>query len=133
MALTSITIQEATLSGRTKIMAIDIQIFLDNLLMGVGPGSAHSLRLEYGYETAVAAHSEFTRMLAEHGLFGAISLFSIILLSFIEYKKRTGINQILLACFSFFSLLTMFHSAFRIALAGFIYGFSYVLLRFDKE
>ena len=133
MALTSISVQEATLSGRTKIMAIDIQIFLDNLLMGVGPGSAHALRWEYGYETAVAAHSEFTRMLAEHGLFGAISLFSIIILSVIEYKQREGLNQILLACFSIFSLLTMFHSAFRIALAGYIYGFSYVLLKFDKE
>ena len=32
--------QQSTLAGRTKIMAIDLEIFLDNILMGVGPGSA---------------------------------------------------------------------------------------------
>ena len=101
--------------------------------MGVGPGSAHHLRWEYGYDVAVAAHSEFTRMLAEHGIFGVISLFSIVTLSFIEYRKRVGANKILIACFSAFSLLTMFHSAFRIALAGYIYGLSYAFLKIDEE
>ena len=120
-------------TGRTKIMAIDIRIFLDNILVGVGPGGAHGLRQEYGYETAVAAHSEFTRMLAEHGIFGLISLSSILLLSMQEYRKRKDYNKVLLACLSIFGILTMFHSAFRIALAGYIYGLSYVLLIFDKK
>jgi len=101
--------------------------------MGVGPGAAHHLRYEYGYGAAVAAHSEFTRMLAEHGIFGLISLFSIMSLSIIEYYKRRKINKILLACFSTFSLLTMFHSAFRIALAGYIYGLSYIILKTDRK
>ena len=97
--------------------------------MGVGPGAAHDLRWRYGYEYTVAAHSEFTRMLAEHGLFGAISLISILLLSFLEYKKRVGYNRVFLACMSMLAILTMFHSAFRIALPGFIYGLSYVILK----
>ena len=79
---------KGTISGRAKIMALDLEIFRDYPLMGVGPGAAHHLRWRYGYGQTVAAHSEFTRMLAEHGLFGAISLLSILLLSFLEYKKK---------------------------------------------
>lgn len=120
--------QEANITGRAKIMALDLEIFRDNFLMGVGPGAARDLRWRYGYGTVVGAHSEFTRMLAEHGLFGLISLLSILILSFKEYKRRVDYNKVLLGCMSIFGILTMFHSAFRIALPGYIYGLSYVIL-----
>ena len=81
----------------------------------------------------VGAHSEFTRMLAEHGLFGLISLLSILILSFKEYKRRVDYNKVILGCMSIFGILTMFHSAFRIALPGYIYGLSYVILRLRQK
>ena len=125
--------QQSIVLGRTKIMSIDLQIFRDNFWMGVGPGAGHHLRLVYGYGIAVAAHSEFTRMLAEHGLFGLISLFSILILSYQEYRKRVDYNKVLLGCMSIFGILTMFHSAFRIALPGYIYGLSYVIINLQKK
>ncbi len=125
--------QQTTLFGRTKIMAIDLQIFMDNFWMGVGPGAGHHLRWIYGYENAVGAHSEFTRMLSEHGFFGLISLLSILILSYQEYRKRIDYNKVLLGCMSLFSILTMFHSAFRLALPGYIYGLSYVVLNLQKK
>ena len=131
--LSVINPNQTTLSGRAHIMALDFQIFKDNFLMGVGPGAARDLRWRYGYGSVVGAHSEFTRMLAEHGLFGLISLLSILLLSYQEYRKRLDYNKVLLGCLSLFSILTMFHSAFRIALPGFIYGLSYVILNFQKK
>ena len=133
MELANMGVWQGSLTGRTKIMAIDLNIFLNHPIMGVGPGAAHKLRYEYGYGAAVAAHSEFTRMLAEHGIFGLISIFSIMSLSIIEYYKRDNVNKVLLACFSTFSLLTMFHSAFRIALAGYIYGLSYVIFKINRK
>jgi len=133
MALADMGVGQGPLTGRTKIMAIDLNIFMNNPIMGVGPGAAHHLRYEYGYGAAVAAHSEFTRMLAEHGIFGLISIFSITALSIFEYYKRDKTNKVLLACFSTFSLLTMFHSAFRIALAGYIYGLSYIILKINRK
>ena len=66
--------------------------------MGVGPGGGDAERWIYGYGSTVGAHSEFTRMLAEHGLFGLISLISILLLSYFEYRKRVDYNRM------FFSL-----------------------------
>ncbi len=125
--------QENIKSGRVKIMAIDLQIFRDNFLMGVGPGAGHHLRMIYGYGSAVGTHSEFTRMLAEHGLFGLISLLSIIILSYQEYRKRIDYNKVILGCMSIFGILTMSHSAFRIALPGFIYGLSYIVLNIREK
>ena len=124
---------QGTISGRAKIMVLDFQIFKDNFLMGVGPGAAGDLRWKYGFGMRVGAHSEFTRMLAEHGLFGLISLLSILLLSYNEYKKRVDYNRVFLATMSMLAILTMFHSAFRIALPGFIYGISYVILTFRNR
>ena len=125
--------QETKLTGRAKIMALDLEIFRDNFLMGVGPGVARELRWRYGYSIEIGAHSEFTRMLSEHGLFGLISLLSILILSFKEYRKRIDYNKVILGCMSIFGILTMFHSAFRIALPGYIYGLAYVVLVLRKK
>ena len=125
--------EQNKLSGRAKIMAIDFEIFKDNLFLGVGPGAARDLRWSYGYGAYVGAHSEFTRMLAEHGMFGFISLFSILLLSYQEYRRRIDYNKVFLACLCLFSILTMFHSAFRIALPGYFYGLSYIILSLRKK
>jgi hypothetical protein len=72
-------------------------------------------------------------MLAEHGLFGLLSLVSILILSLQEYQKRTDYNKVLLGCLSIFGILTMFHSAFRIALPGYFYGLSYVVLKLKEK
>ena len=53
-------------------------------------------------------------MLSEHGLFGLMSLCSILILSFKEYRKRIDYNKVILGV-CIFGILTMFHSAFRIA------------------
>ena len=44
-------------------MAIDLNIFLNHPIMGVGPGAAHKLRFEYGYGAAVAAQSSLECLL----------------------------------------------------------------------
>ena len=62
------------LSGRAEIYKIDLAIFQDYLLSGVGPGNATQLRHIYGYGKIISAHTEFSRMLAEHGLLGLFSL-----------------------------------------------------------
>ena len=116
------------MSGRTLIMALDYKIFLDHPFLGVGPGGATRMRPYYGYGSVVSAHSEFTRMLAEHGIFGFFSLMSLILLFLFEIKRREKIDVILLIVFCIFSILTMFHSAFRLAAPGYIYGLAYIFI-----
>ncbi len=65
-------------SGRSLLAGYDLQIFEANPIMGVGPGVATHMRQELGH--AGAAHTEYTRMLAEHGLLGAVAILILVLL-----------------------------------------------------
>ncbi len=120
------------LTGRAMIYKIDIEIFWDHLLTGVGPGQANDMRVIYGYGKRVAAHTEYSRMLAEHGILGLFSLLILIALSIYHFAasdyKSIKFVKIL---FGLLALLTMMHSAMRIALPGFAYGL--IFLKFNDE
>lgn len=120
-------------SGRMLIMAADLDIFSDNIILGVGPGIGTELRADYGYNKIVAAHSEFTRVLAEHGLFGLLGLFAIILLSIQEYNLRKKDEKCILICFTTLAILTMLHSAMRLAMPGFLFGLAFVKIKTQKN
>ena len=108
-------------------------IFHDNnLLLGVGPGAATQLRQSYGYNKVVTAHSEFTRSLAEHGVFGLLSIFALLAVVIKEYSKRRVQEKCLLACFGAIAILTMLHSAMRLTMPGFIFGLAFLRLRTIK-
>ena len=119
-------------SGRLDILRIDAEIFLDHPFFGIGPGMGTELRLEYGYYEKVAAHIEFSRLPAEHGVLGLAALGILLLFPLREFRRRKQFDQriILMAgvlfCFSF-----MAHSATRIAMPMFMYGlaFSWPLFR----
>lgn len=110
-------------TGRLEIYSIDLDIFSDYYFSGVGPGQAYHLREYYGYGKEVAAHTEYSRMLAEHGLLGLISLCFLIGIPlyyfFSSVKIETKFTWLL---FVTLALLTFSHSAMRIAMPCFIYG-----------
>ena len=116
-------------SGRILIMLIDLEIFYDNLLFGVGPGQANQLRKDYGYGKFVTAHSEFTRLLSEHGILGLLSILCIILMTLIDLKKRNREEKCIQLGLALLALLTMSHSAMRLAMPGFIFGLAFIRTR----
>jgi hypothetical protein len=109
-------------------MSIDLEIFLDNVIIGVGPGISAEMRADYGYGSVVASHSEFTRILAEHGLFGLLGLCSLVILSYREFLNHKKEEKYILTCFTSMAILTMLHSAMRLAMPGFIFGFGFIKL-----
>ena len=112
------------LTGRTELYKIDLLIFFDNLFTGIGPGQANLKRVDYGYGKTAAAHTEYTRMLAEHGLPGLVSL--IILLSYPFYIFNSSNNsrtKLIIMYFSILTFLTMFHSAMRVSMPALMFGF----------
>ncbi len=115
-------------TSRTLIMLADLNIFLDNFITGVGPGMANDLRKVYGYGKSVAAHSEITRLLAEHGLLGVMALIVSIVFILKEYFFRDENNKTIFMCFILIAVLTMFHSAMRLAMPGFIFGLAFMIL-----
>lgn len=67
------------LSNRDVIAKTDIQMFLENPIFGVGLGMGTELR-EALMGARIAAHTEFTRILGEHGLVGGISMIALFLM-----------------------------------------------------
>lgn len=67
-------------SGRDQIVDTELEFFRMNPIMGVGPGVGTFLRLENG--DIGPSHTEYTRMLAEHGILGLLSLVCLVALGF---------------------------------------------------
>lgn len=101
-------------TGRTELALMDLQIWQENLLVGVGPGQATPLRRELGHWGA--AHTEFTRVLAEHGILGALSSLMMVGLVIVNFLRTRGaMNRGVVAAFAVYGLAFMTLNAFRIA------------------
>jgi len=115
------------LTGRAKIYKIDLNIFYDHFFTGVGPGQATGLRELYGYGKQVIAHTEYSRMLAEHGILGLFSLLMLIGISITQLLLSCSIkNKFIQILFGVLAVLTLGHSAMRLAMSPFIYGFLFI-------
>jgi O-antigen ligase len=112
------------LTGRDQIMQADVQIFLNNLIFGVGVGNGDEARIEY-YGSTVSAHTEYTRLLSEHGLFGVCAGLSLLALSAMgPLRARTPRERAILTCFTVFGLAFMLGNGMRLALPSLFIGLS---------
>lgn len=114
-------ITDLNLTGRDKIIQADLLAFRENPFAGVGIGQSpeyHALLFRRS-----AAHTEFTRWLAEHGLFGLLALviFSIVVLRRLLIKQPP-LTKALIFSFTLWSLLFMSHAAMRLAAPSFAFG-----------
>ncbi|RYE26061.1 MAG: hypothetical protein EOP51_01865 [Sphingobacteriales bacterium] len=101
------------LSGRADIVESDIKIFADHPIFGAGPGGARQLRSEYGYIPS-AAHTEYSRLLSEHGIGGVAVIIVLSVFPFV-WIRRQNLKQwkgIIGALFTL-AILTTFHAAMR--------------------
>ena len=130
---TSIEFSGDKAGTRVAISNTDIKMFYDNLFTGVGPGMSPKVRNKYGHAFA-ASHTEYTRLLSEHGLLGLIAMVIMIIyptISFIVSKSNE--QRFMLIVFLVLALLTMSHSAMRLAMPGFIYGISLLILKKENS
>ncbi len=121
-------------SGRSLIAVIDWQIFLDHPIVGVGMGMGKVVRPKYGYPMKVAAHIEFTRLLAEHGFFGLLVILILVYMPVIHFVSSKSVyDRILIIMGVGFCFIFMTHAATRIAAPMFIYALSFVRLVVVKK
>ncbi|MAT39625.1 MAG: hypothetical protein CL946_08470 [Ectothiorhodospiraceae bacterium] len=78
---------DAETTRRTYIMEREIDVFEESPIMGVGPGRAMEYRFLSGHGY-VQSHTEYTRVLAEHGLVGALGTI-LLAITFIILFFRT--------------------------------------------
>ena len=114
--------EKINFSGREEITNADVQIFLEYPIAGVGPGMASAERGAI-LGKAIGAHTEYTRLLAEHGMFGIFALLILLYYPLTYYfKLPNDIHKIIFFVFLTFTLFTMVHSATRIGLTVLGYG-----------
>lgn len=117
---------------RLDIVSDDIKTFKRNILTGVGIGGGRAYREA---ETGIsAAHVEFSRMLAEHGILGLLAL--VLMFAFPAYLFFTTkhvLNRFLLVAFTGYGLLTMSHNALRLALPSFLYGMGFIVILVQQQ
>lgn len=114
-------VKKSKLTGRERLIESELNMFLDNPIFGVGVGKNKEYREEMtGIEAA--SHNEISRMLAEHGSLGVISLLILLFTPLILYLDNR--QNIFLLSFVVFWLLTINHAAMRIAAPAFVYALS---------
>ncbi len=114
---------ELITSGRTDYAIVDLALWGNNPVFGVGPGNSKFMRFRYGRFDAGAAHSEATRLLAENGIFGLIiNLILIIWPIYIVYKSRGSQSRFIKTMLFAFAYATTYHSAMRTGITPLFYA-----------
>ncbi len=121
-------VQEDITSGRLEVLKSEIYLFKNNPL-GVGVGGSTYYRMII-FKENVASHNEFGRLLSEHGVFGIVVIFIMLLspLSFCR-KLHNVKNKAYCIMFLVFCIASMMHSGCRTALPEFLYGLCFVFLK----
>jgi O-antigen ligase len=113
--------RNTSLTGRDTIIKADLEIWSDNPVFGVGPGQATTLRAESYRESS--AHTEFSRLVAEHGVFGFLAFLLLIFIGFQNLRRESTLHNkavmVALTCWSFgFMMVTAMRLVAPAALLG---------------
>lgn len=102
-------------TGRVEFALADVEAFASNPIVGVGAGQSAQFHLLNKGEQ-VTSHTEYTRLLAEHGIFGLVGLLALLAMLAIGYKRNSpGLNRAMSAAFAVWAGTVMLHSATRLA------------------
>jgi hypothetical protein len=112
-------------TGRDRLAHIDLDMFRNNPIYGVGPGIGWYYR---GY----AAHTELTRLLAEHGIFGLGAIVVLLIIALHRFTEAKGrVEKALVVSFIGWALLFMMTVAFRLVAPGLVFALASVKLLRD--
>ena len=110
-------------TGRDVLVRQDLEAFLAHPVGGLGPGGGYVSRARRGL-----AHTEPTRLLAEHGLLGAAALVALFVMGFRALRAAPSVNdKALVAALLAWSMLTMSHMAMRIVAPSLVFGLAFAV------
>jgi hypothetical protein len=133
--LFSVRFESTKSDGRDRFASAELRAWQENPFFGLGPGGAESYRQEEMSHAglAVASHTEYTRLLAEHGLLGLEALILLLVACLQNVAKaRTSDSKALVASLIVWSLLFMAVNGMRLAAPSFLLGLSFATLLTDE-
>jgi hypothetical protein len=117
--------QDTSLTDRDMLMTRQMQIWLSHPVLGVGAGVVDSVTSSLPYR----AHTEYTRLFAEHGVFGFAALILLLACVYRAFRQaRTPHAKAFCLAMALFGLLFMVVSATRLAVLALALGFASVRL-----
>lgn len=120
-------------TGRDILVRVDYQVFQANPIWGVGVGQSPLYHVQYfGYPKPT--HTEYSRLLAEHGSFGvaAILLLAGITLSRL-FSRRSAFSKGISLGFTIWALIYLAHSATRMVAPSLAFGLAAANFLLDEE
>ena len=117
-------------TGRGELFFEELEGFISNPFLGIGSSRAKDQRIEIDGQ-GVTSHSEVSRVLAEHGIFGVLILI-ILIFKPLAYRSNNNKNYFFYA-FLCFWFATINHSSMRIAAPAFIYALSLLNIVNEKR
>ena len=107
-------------TGREELFFDDLAIWRKNWAIGVGPGNVPSSREDL---SGTMVHTELSRLLAEHGMFGVGALLALGTVALANLRRRRdALTRGLAAAFIGWSFLYMSVSAMRTVAPAFVFG-----------
>ena len=116
-------------TGRWTIFQRDLEIWTQNPLWGIGVG-----RSKNEHPGGLAAHTELSRLLAEHGFLGfiiAVCLFVIYPIKEV-FGRRDNNEKIWASSMFLIAILSTFHSATRTLVPVIFYGLAFTRIKPDQ-
>lgn len=104
---------------RSEIVREDLRLWSEHPIFGLGPGGARFQRRG----ASTIAHTEYSRLLSEHGVFGLFALIDLLLICAIQLTKRQPTTErALRTAFLFWSMASMFHVGMRIVAVSLVFA-----------
>lgn len=122
-------------TGRDVIFEIDYHLFTKNPVFGVGVGQSLKYHPVDAYGFIKETHTEYSRLLAEHGSLGVMIIILLILapLFRVLFGKQNQFSKSISASFSVWGLLYMTHAATRMAAPAFAFGLAAANFNVEEE
>lgn len=120
--------EDTDTTNRTEIAESDFALFSEYPLFGVGVGSASEYRRQL-LGTGAGSHTEFSRLISEHGIFGIAALISIFVMAISNLRKQESpFGRALVAGVSVWCVLFMFNAGMRLAAPSFLWGLTFITI-----
>ena len=115
-------------TNRGDIIESDLELFVENPLFGIGVGVASKERKEtLGY--TAASHTEFSRLISEHGALGILSIFSLLGATFFNIlRQKNHLGRALVGGVAVWSSFYMMNAGMRLAAPAILWGISFVVI-----
>lgn len=113
---------------RGDIVEADMKIFASSPVLGVGVGNAYAERAKY-MDGKAMSHTEFSRLVSEHGSLGLLALVALGLMILANFgKQSSSFGRAFVAGAAGWSILFMLNAGMRLAGPSLVIGMIYLTI-----